>query len=192
MPSRLTSKRKLRRGRLAITGFSAQLSPVRGTPYYRVRLRDAEARALSDDLRRCAALPGRRWFTLIATHERPERLRLTEDIETPAFEAGASAHYARGEAFVIQGKGRSCNIRFSGRVGAGLLADRLDAARGNMQDFVEIRIPSRHRDLIEFVADAELAAGPSAVEAALGAAGAQLAARTLAPEDFSDWERAGV
>lgn len=184
--------KKVRRGRLAITGFAAQLAGPGASPFYSVRLRSCEAQALADEFRACAASPGRRWFALTATHERPERLRLSEELATPAFEARAAANYARGEAFVIQGKGRSCNIRFSGRVGAGLLADRLDAARAVMHEFLEIRIPSRNHDLIEFIADTELSATEAPDQAALGAAGANLAGLTIAPEDFSDWERAGV
>lgn len=185
-------KEKLRKGRISITGFQAVLNPIHGKPYYYLRIRAPEVAALLSELLACAEAPGRRWFAMTATHEKPERLRTSEELQTPRFEASATPNYARGEAFVIQGRGRSCNIRYSGQVGARLLAERLSQAQDAMREFVEIRIPSRSHNLIEFVADAEIAPVQTQEDTALVITGEKLAAHVLESEDFSDWEAVGA
>lgn len=172
-----------------VVGTGAQLTGAAQRPFYRIRLRSAQAVELTERLESASASEEPRWYTLTALATNPNRLGLTEHLRLPAFEQAAAAVYLRGEAFRITGKGASCNIDFS-TVGASLLAERLRTALSNMDEWLELRIPNRKRQLIEFVTDRELLAASSAEIDKLALAGAQLAAEFLAHEDFSDWEEA--
>jgi hypothetical protein len=125
----------------------------------------------------------------VVTYDDPTRLRLVRG-DTPGYEAGAATIYLRGEIVKVTGREGSCNIDFSGPVGALLLAQRLQAARQRMRSFLEIRVPNRQRkkNLIEFIPDTELEARESAEHQKLALAGEALAADTLAENEFSDWD----
>lgn len=165
----------------------AELRGRSGRPFFRIRLEAAQTSDLLRLLKRCAASPNREWFALTSTHEKPERLKLTEQ-RTPNYEINAAPLYLRGEPVRISGDEGSCNIDFSGAVGGVLLMERLRSAQRRMRRFVEIRIPSRKRNLIEFIPDTDLEAMESAEHQRLAQAGGALAADTWSNEDFSDWE----
>ncbi len=171
-------------------GFSlvGRFGQLGNDPFFRVRLEAAQLRALERELRACAKHE-RRWYTLVATRDNPRRLRLKSE-STPDFEAKASRVYLRGEAFRVTGRaGVSCNVAFSSRT-ALELCGCIERARAGMRKFVEFRVASRRYPLVEFISDADLGAADAARDDdRLARAGAILAARTLEPEDFSDWER---
>jgi hypothetical protein len=67
-----------------------------------------------------------------------------------------------------------------------LLRDQLSLTSARAAEFIEIRVPSRKRDVIEFVPDVDLAPR----EAQVLAAGSVAAATAVLPqEDFRDWEK---
>jgi hypothetical protein len=180
-------KEKIRETVGYFEGLSGELRGARGRPFFRLRLDRAQVRKLLEGLDLCVQREGRRWFTLTSTHEKPARLRLTQ-MATPEYEDQAAAFYLRGEAMRISGDEGSCNINFSGSVGAPLLIERLRCAAKDMRRFLELRVPSRARNLIEFMADTTLEAVESAEHERLTLAGEKLAAEVLGAEDFSDWE----
>lgn len=60
---------------------------------------------------------------------------------------------------------------------------------GKAMNYIEFRIPSRGRDVIEFIPDTELKTAVRTDDTDLLAeASVALAAEVLVPEDFSDWE----
>lgn len=186
-----TKKKKVRQTLGYFDCLNGELNGPKGRPFFRVRLDKEWVERLRHALRDCAARGGRCWFTLTSTSEKPERLRLTEK-QTPAYELNAESIYVRGEAVRISGDKGSCNIDFSGQVGASLLEERLETAQTRMRRFLDIRVPSRARNLIEFITDTELEAMPSPEHEKLAIASGLAAAEVLGAEDFSDWEEAGV
>ena len=166
---------------------SGELNGPKGRPFFRVHLDRRQIQELAQLLKTCADRGERRWFTLTSTAERPERVRVTEGL-TPAYEAKASPIYLRGKPIGISGNDGSCNINFSGPVGSGLLTDRLETASEAMRRFVEIRIPSRAHNLIEFIPDTRLEATESAEHQKLAVAGESMASEAWAEDDFRDWE----
>jgi len=176
-------------GRKTIDYVTCQLGELNTSKaFYRARLTEPEVGQLVADLDRCAESDGPRWFTLTVTDEKPERLRLTEMPGAPQYELEAAAVYLRGDVFRVSGKAKSCNIDFSGRVGAVLLSERLRRAQARMRRFLEIRVPSRKRNLIEFIPDTDLEAADSPEHDKLAQAGEALGADLGSSDEFSDWE----
>ncbi len=157
-------------------------------PFFRVRLNKAQAAELLGHLADCASSNGREWYTLTATHEKPSRLRLTRELRVPEYEQQAASIYLRGEPVRISGEDGSCNIVFSGAVGGKLLVERVEAAVERARRFLDIRILSRKRNLIDFLPDVDLEAAESVEHQKLSHTGALLTAATWPDEDFSDWE----
>lgn len=170
-----------------VGGFGGRLTGPGGRPFYQVRIRSAQVAELLKHLDNCAACADRSWFNLCATYDEPDRLRLTRDLETPAYEGQAAPIYLRGDVFRISGQEKSCNIDFSGPIGAALLAERLRAAQALMRDFMEIRVPNRKRQLVEFVPDVDLEAAQTPEHKKLALTGEALAGDLLAGDEFADW-----
>jgi hypothetical protein len=133
--------------------------------------------------------PGRRTTTLTATYHQPNRLRITQ-VEAPDYELRAAAQYVRGDVLRVQGKERvSCGLDVSARFGVPLLREQLAEAMTKAREYVEFRVPSRKRDIVEFIPDSELKRLARADDTELLAKASMWAAgRVLPPEDFSDWE----
>ena len=166
-------------------GSHGILNPVGKPPFYRVRFDATVLEEWISELRTIANSETRMWHTLTATPEKASRLRMYV-IRTPDFETQASRRYLRGTLFRISGR-ESVNIDFSSD-GALLLAERLREAKAKMRSFVLLRLPSRKKNLIEFVPDIDLEALHSDEHARLGQAGESMAAQLWGQEDFSDWE----
>ena len=158
------------------------------TPFYSLRLRLGECRELNELLAKVDG-QGRHTMTLAATFHQPDRLRLME-VEAPEYERRAAAQYVRGDIIRVQGKqGVSCGLDISGKFGVPLVREQLAGAMAKAKEFIEFRVPSRKRDVIEFVPDTELIRSIERDDADLLAeASAAAAAEVLEPEDFSDWE----
>jgi hypothetical protein len=130
----------------------------------------------------------RRTTTLVASYHQPDRLRLKQD-DAPAYEASLAPTYVRGDMLRVQGKENvSCNLAVSAKFGVPALRQQLNAAADRAREFVLMRVPTRNRDVVEFVPDVDLpgtylSANPEVV------AGTLAAAAILGPEDFSDWEK---
>ena len=154
------------------------------SPFFSVRLPLAQCAELDELLARASA-EQRRTTALTASFHQPGRLRLTE-IDPPAYEVHAAAHYVRGDVLRVQGKeGVSCGLDISARFGTPLLREQLRRAMASARQFVELRVPSRKRDVIEFIPDIDLK--PSEADALV--AGSVAAATAVLPaEDFGDWE----
>lgn len=164
-----------------VNGQSGQFGRL---PFFALRLSLDQAAALDGLLGRAGA-QSRNTTTLTASFHQPARLRVTE-IEPPDYELRAAAQYVRGDVVRVQGKeGVSCGLDVSARFGIPLLREQLSAARGRARDFLELRVPSRKRDLVEFVPDVDLT---TTSDEAAALAAAQVAG--LEAEDFSDWEAA--
>jgi len=160
-------------------------------PFFLVRLNQAQGKELLQHVKACVMAKGREWYTLTATHEKPARLRLTHEVEIPDYEQRASSIYLRGEPVRISGNGGSCNINFSGAVGARLAAERIEAALARARRSLDIRILSRKRNLVEFIPDTEREAQESLEHEHLAETGANMAVEVWPSEDFSDWETSG-
>lgn len=160
-------------------------------PFFRVRLSKGQLEELLRLLNDCAAAEGRAWYTLTATHEKPARLRLTRELRVPDYEQQAASIYLRGEPVRISGDGGSCNISFSGAVGGSLMVERVQMALMRARNNVDIRIPSRKRNLIEFIPDTEREAEESREHQRLAETGATIVGDVWPNEDFSDWEVSG-
>lgn len=171
-----------------IEGEDGELNGPNRRPFFRVRLTKAQAAELLKYLVGCASSNGREWYTLTTTHERPSRLRLTRELRIADYEQQAASIYLRGEPVRISGEDGSCNINFSGAVGGKLLVERVEAAIKRARRFLEIRILSRKRNLIDFLPDVELEALESVEHQKLANMGALLATQSWSGEDFSDWE----
>jgi len=156
-------------------------------PFFLVRLTQTQGEELLGHVKACAETEGREWYTLTATHEKPARLRLTHDL-IPDYEHQASSIYLRGEPVRVSGNGRSCNINFSGAVGARLVAERIEAALARARRSFDLRILSRKRNLIEFIPDTEREAEESREHEHLAQTGANMVAEIWPSEDFRDWE----
>jgi len=181
--------KKKHRGTVAyIECEDGELNGPRGRPFFRVRLNKAQAAELLGYLVDCASSNGREWYMLTATHEKPSRLRLTQELRVPEYEQQAASIYLRGEPVRISGEDGSCNISFSGAVGGKLLVERVEAGAERARRFLDIRILSRKRNLIDFLPDIDLEALESVEHQKLAHAGTLLAAETWSVEDFSDWE----
>jgi len=160
-------------------------------PFFRVRLSKGQVEELLRLLGDCAAAEGRAWYTLTATYEKPARLRLTHELRIPDYEQQAASIYLRGEPVRISGDGGSCNINFSGAIGGSLMVERVQMALLRARDNIDIRIPSRKRNLIEFIPDTDREAEESREHQQLAEAGANMADDVWGNEDFSDWETSG-
>lgn len=155
-------------------------------PFYSIRLAVDDAAMLERALG-AVAKSADSGATLTATAENPDRLRMKREA-MPEYERRTSGSYVRGDMVRVNGReGVSCNIVFTPR-GAAALAECIRSARSRSRRFLELRVPSRAHDVVECVSDSELAEANSE-EARLGRVGAQLAAESWAPEDFSDWEK---
>jgi hypothetical protein len=166
--------------------FSGSDGELNGQPFYRLHLGPAPLAELRSELER-RSKRARAWVTLVVTADNPNRLRLKDD-PTAEFEARAAPIYLRGDTFRVTGRqGRSCNITMSSD-GAAALARKLGEAGERMREWVEIRVPSRKRDLLEIVPDVDISAGDSGEIDAIVSAGARAGSRALTREDFSDWE----
>ncbi|HWL95279.1 MAG TPA: hypothetical protein VNT79_17295 [Phycisphaerae bacterium] len=163
----------------------AELRP-NSRPFYRARLSRSAVEALISHLETCAQAD-RTWFTLASMEPDLERISVTQ-ATTPRYEQAAAPNYARGDVFRVSGKSKSCNIDFSGGAGAAYLARQLRSAYDASKEFVEIRIPSSRRHVVEFFSDTALAPEHSSELEALARASELAAASTLMAEDFSDWE----
>jgi hypothetical protein len=153
-------------------------------PFYSVRLARAQCKEL-DELLAKAGAEQRRTTTLTASFHQPDRLRLTE-IDPPAYEVRATSYYVRGDVVRVQGKeGVSCGLDLSARFGVPLVRQQLAQATAKARQYVELRVPSRKRDVIEFIPDVDLK--PSE-EDTLVAGSVAAATAALSIEDFSDWE----
>jgi hypothetical protein len=156
-------------------------------PFFWARLDKPTATEFAARLKACAKQQ-RRWYTLAATYENPRRLRLMLE-RTPEFESSAAPLYVRGDVLLVSGSpGVSCNIAFSSGAAADL-SECLTRAMPHARRWVEFRVASRKRAMVEFIPDTELESMPSREHAALGRAGLALATKILPPENFSDWER---
>ena len=184
---------KIKRKAIAyIEGIDGELKGE-GKPFFRVRLDKAQATELLELLQECSRNPNRQWFTLTSTYEKPKRIRLTEK-STPQYELDAQGEYLRCNPIIISGKERSptsCNIDFSSRDGARMLAERLSATIDHMRAWVELQVPTRKRPLIELWADIELEARETQEHRRLAETGASLAAAHWPKDDFADWEGHG-
>lgn len=152
-------------------------------PFYRLRLSLTQCDALDELLARAGA-EQRHTTTLTASFHQPDRIRVTE-IEAPDYELRAAPQYVRGDIVRVQGKeGVSCGLDISARFGIPLIREQLGAARTRARQYVELRVPSRKRDVVEFVPDVDL--NPSEQDVIV--TGSVLAAMSsLPPEDFGDW-----
>lgn len=155
-------------------------------PFYRLCLPLEQCQAL-DGLLAGAGAAQRHTTTLTASFQQPDRLSVTE-IEPPEYELRVAAQYVRGDVLRVQGKeGVSCGLDISARFGVPLVREQLGLARARARQYVEFRVPSRKRDVIEFIPDVDL---PAADQDLLVAGSMSAIAAVLAPEDFSDWENA--
>lgn len=179
---------KLRESIGYIEGLEGELNGPRKRPFYRIRFNRDQVRRLLAYLRRCTEA---KWFTLTATYEKPNRLRITKNLRVPDYERRASQIYLRGEAVRVSGDQGSCNIDFSGQVGRALLQENIRAAERNMEEYLDIQIPNRKRNLIEFIPDTESRIIEADEQQRLAEAGAVLAGEVLPAEDFSHWPGAG-
>lgn len=153
-------------------------------PFYRLSL-PADASRELDRLLAKANGGARRTATLTATYEEPDRLRVTE-AEAPAYEHRAAAQYVRGDVLRVQGRqGVSCGLDMSARFGVPLIREQLRLALSRCREYVEMRVPSRVHDVVEFVPDVDLI--PSE-ENSLVSGSTAAATAVLPAEDFSDWE----
>ncbi|GMU23015.1 MAG: hypothetical protein AMXMBFR13_30990 [Phycisphaerae bacterium] len=157
-------------------------------PFFRGRLRCADARELAKRLASLAQPGSRQRYYLTAKEPDTTRIKLVNLERTPEYERSAAQNYLRGDVFVVSGSRQSCNLEFSA-VGAGLLAAELKAATDRCREWVEIVVPNRRRklNLVEFIADTDLEA--AAEEESLAIAGELALAEILPREDFSDWEQ---
>ncbi|HEX9660197.1 MAG TPA: hypothetical protein VGA18_07840 [Rhodothermales bacterium] len=172
---------------VSIDVVDGEIKIGKGQPFLRIRLTGNQAEELLRALMHFTASRKREWFALTFLQEQPARLRLTT-IPTPDDEQLASAVYLSGNPMRISGDEHSCRIEFSGAVGGRLFVDRVQESHRRMHRFFEIRVPSRNRNLIEFLCDAELDGWESAEHQNLAEASAALAAEALPVEDFSDWD----
>ena len=182
------AKNKYRETIAYIEGCDGELNGPNRRPFFKIRLEKGQAEHLLQHLEKCSECDNRQWFTLTATHDKPTRLRLTKELRVPDYETAAASIYLRGEIARISGDNGSCNITFSGAVGGLLLAQRLRSAWQRMRTFLDIRITSRKRNLLEMIPDTELEAAESTEHQRLAEMGASVAAETWPNEDFSDWE----
>jgi hypothetical protein len=161
-----------------------------GKPFFSAKLSKAEGSNLLHLLDELGQHEGPGWYLLAASSPDPKRLRLVDFDRTPAYELDAEGEYLRGELFRVTGKEDSCNINFSGPVGARLIAERLRAALARADSFIDIVVPNRHgkKDLIEFIPDTDRESEPGQEHERLALAGDALAADLLVDDDFSDWE----
>jgi hypothetical protein len=155
------------------------------SPFYCLRLSIDACRQFNELLGRVSA-SHRCTATLTASFHQPDRLRITE-IDPPEYERRAAAQYVRGDVVRVQGReGVSCGLDVSSQFGIPLIRQQLNLAMARASKYVEFRVPSRKRDVIEFVPDIDV---ENADEATLVAGSIAAATAALRPEDFSDWEK---
>jgi hypothetical protein len=124
-------------------------------PFYALELPRPQCREL-DELLGQSDADARRTTTLAASYEQPDRIRLQQN-DAPEYEAALAPTYVRGDMLRVQGKElASCNLAVSARFGIPALRQQLKAAAERCSDFVLMRIPSRNRDVVEFVPDIDL------------------------------------
>jgi hypothetical protein len=154
------------------------------SPFYRLHLPVHDACPKLDQLLQKAATEGRVTATVTASFHQPDRLRITM-VNAPDYEQRAAAQYVRGDVIRIQGRvGVSCGMDVSGQFGVPLLREKLGDAVRRAKEFVELRVPNRKHDVVEFWPDVDLLPNDDIVSASVAAAGA-----VLPKEDFSDWEK---
>lgn len=181
--------RKKKSSRETIGYFNGTLAVIdgrRGRPFFRIQIPRASAKLLVASLKKIATQENHR-FTLASIMPQLNRMTLTRP-NMPNYERWAARNYVRGDTLVISGGRQSCNITFTGGVGARSLAEQISAALSRCKSFLELRIPYRRRNLVEFIPDGELSAAGEKSDIAFGLAGESLGAMTLEAEDFSDWE----
>ena len=173
----------------SITCSGCHLNGPGRQPFFRAKLDRQQSQELITRLEQCANADGRRWFLLLVTYDDTTRLLLMQQ-SPPAYEANAAPDYLRGDVLKVTGKKDSCNIEFSGRVGAPLLVERLQDVSRRMRRFLEIRVPNRwnKRNLIEFIPDTDLEAAQTPEHRKLALAGEALTGQAWTEDDFSDWE----
>jgi hypothetical protein len=181
-------RRRIRVARKVLGYVNGSRGRFDRTPFYSLRLPLAQCRELKKLLAKTDG-QGRRTATLTANSRQPDRLSITET-QAPDYERRAAAQYVRGDVIRVQGReGVSCGLDISAKFGVRLVQEQLAGAMNEAKDYIEFRVPSRKRDVIEFIPDTELKPAPGAHEADLWAeASVALAAEVLVPEDFSDWE----
>jgi hypothetical protein len=156
-------------------------------PFYALELPLPQCHEL-DELLGQSDADARRTTTLAASCEKPSRIRLKQD-DAPEYEADLEPTYVRGDMLRVQGKElKSCNLAISAKFGIPAIRQQLKAAAERSSDFVLMRVPSRHRDVVEFVPDIDLRGQQSNIGAEV-IAGTSAAAEILGAEDFSDWEK---
>jgi hypothetical protein len=161
-------------------GFFAQ------SPFYVLQLDKKSARQL-DKLLEQGNSSSRCEVTITATFHQPDRLRITET-DPPDYEARAVDTYVRGDVIRVQGKpGVTCSLAVSARWGVPAIQSQLRRAASRASKFLLLRVPNRKRDVVEFVADEDLASEP--VDANVAASMAS-AANLLPEESFDDWRSA--
>jgi hypothetical protein len=168
-----------------VRAASAELK-ARGNPFFAAKVFGNEVARLLELFDQCAKQP-RSWYTFASMQPDLKSLIIFQ-ADTPAYELKAAPVYARGDLFRVTGGARSCGIDFAGDEGAAYLARRLRAAEQRMKDFVEIRVPSSKRHIIEFCPDVDTLSGRLTETDRLGIAGERAAVKILPSEDFSDWE----
>jgi hypothetical protein len=154
-------------------------------PFYQIRL-DKDASAQFDQLLSKGNAAGRCTVAVSVSYHQPDRLRVTE-IDPPDYELRAVTGYVRGDTIRIQGReGVSCGLDLSARFGVPLVREQLRGATQRAVEYLVMRIPSRKRDVIEFIPDVDLT--HSDVDTFV--AGSVTAAMSILPaEEFSDWEK---
>jgi hypothetical protein len=156
-------------------------------PFYALELPLTQCHKL-DKLLGQSDADARRTTTLAASYDNPNRIRLKQD-DAPEYEAELEPTYVRGDMLRVQGKElKSCNLAVSARFGIPALRQQLKAAAERSSDFVLMRVPSRNRDVVEFVPDVDLRDRRSEIGVEV-IAGTTAASEILGGEDFGDWEK---
>jgi hypothetical protein len=154
-------------------------------PFYRVRLTTSACTELDALLARVDG-EQRHTATLTATYDQPARVKVTK-VDGPDYERSAAPQYLRGDVVRVQGRpGASCNLDVSARFGIPLFRAQLKLACERAEQFVDLRVPSHNRDVIEFIPDVDL---NSSDDDTLVSGSIAAVTATLPPEDFSDWEK---
>lgn len=183
------SPQRKRRTIGAVEFSRAALRPGK-RPFFEAKANAQQIDKLIELLNICVRSKNREWYTLTATHEKPQRLRVTE-IPPPEFESEASQFYYRSP-LRVSGNAGSVNVDFSGSLAGPIVIQLIQQARDQMKEYIEMRIPRQKTSLIEFIPDTELESIEASELRSLGVAGDQLAAEAWGTENFSDWENAGA
>lgn len=157
------------------------------TPFFQIRLLKEDGANL-DRLLTSDNKERRGTMTITVSFHQPDRLRITE-VDPPEYERRAAQNYLRGDILRVQGReGVSCSLDLSMLWGVPAFQTGLRSAVQRAAEFIVFSVPSRKRNLVEFVADIDSPNTDSDLEA-LAHASMALAAQTLAVEDFSSWKK---